>query len=139
MSDDLTTETEPLIDLDALEALAAAVGDRPRVWEWSGRGDEGYPQQVISQGDATLIAECYEGPQHPSTIAAYIAGMNPVTTLELVSEVRKGREASSHFDTLMGFMVRLAEVAGELPPSSLVDGVEDLVDATITKMVTGDV
>ncbi|KQY58342.1 hypothetical protein ASD11_01355 [Aeromicrobium sp. Root495] len=47
-------------------------------------------------------------------------------------------ELEAHFDTLMGFMVKLAEVAGEQPPSTLVDGVEDLVDATITKMVSGD-
>lgn len=137
MTEDQTTENESLIDLDALEALAMAVGDRPRAWEWRGVGDEGYPQQVVSQGNVHLIAECYEGPEHPSTIAEYIAGMDPVTVLELVAEVRRAREASSHFDTLMGFMVKLAEVAGAQPPSSLVDGVEDLVDETITKMVTG--
>lgn len=138
MTEEQTTKNETLIDLDAIEARAKAVGDRPRVWEWIACGDEGYPQQIISQGNAALIAECYEGPDRPSTVAEYIAYMDPVTTLDLVTEARKGREASAHFDTLMGFMVKLAERAGELPPGPLVDDIEDLVDATITKMVAGE-
>ena len=137
MSDDLATETEPLIDLDALERRAMIVsGHLGSATVWMRDPDE--PLKILATDDVTgwdgtLIAETLIAAH-----AEHIAGVDPKTVLELVSEVRKAREASSHFDTLMGFMVRLAEVAGEQPPSSLVDGVEDLVDATITKMVTGE-
>lgn len=67
-------------------------------WEWSGRGEHGYPQQVISQGDAALIAECYEGPDFPSSIAEFIATFDPPTVLNLLDRLTRpapttGREA----------------------------------------------
>lgn len=78
--------SEPLAEIDEarLRAVANAVGDRPRDWEWTGVGEHGYPQQVISQGNVHLIAEVYESPDHPSSIAEYIATFDPKTVLALL-------------------------------------------------------
>jgi hypothetical protein len=77
----------PELDLARLRSIAEAVGDRPRDWEWAG----GYPQQVISQGNVHLIAECYEDPDSPSTVAEYIATFDPRTILALLAEVERLR------------------------------------------------
>lgn len=139
MTEDLTTETEPLLDLDELEHLANAA--RPAAGRWSATQllpeDRTYEHQAQVMRDEGGPGYAFVASDVSADDAKHIAAMDPTTTLELIAEVRKGREASSHFDTLMGFMVQLAEVAGAQPPSSLVDGVEDLVDETITKMVTG--
>lgn len=70
------------LDLVHLRAVAEAVPARR--WEWSGRGANGYPQQVIGQGDASLVAECYESPDHPSAFAEFIATFDPPTVLALL-------------------------------------------------------
>lgn len=71
------------IDTAALRQVAEAVSDRPREWRWSGQ----YPQQIISQGNVVIIAECHESPDHPSRHAEYIATFDPVTILALLDEV----------------------------------------------------
>jgi hypothetical protein len=41
----------------------------------------GYPQQVMEDGAATLVAETYTGPQHPPADADHIAAADPVLML----------------------------------------------------------
>jgi hypothetical protein len=69
-------------DLRAI-AAAAYTGDH-HPWEWTGVGEHGYPQQILQQGDVVLIAECYEGPDHPSSIAEFIATFDPPTVTALL-------------------------------------------------------
>ena len=72
---------------DALRAVAVAADNGGRSWEWKG----GYPQQVIRIGDVMLVAETYEGPDFPSTIAEFIATFDPPTVLALLDEVARLR------------------------------------------------
>lgn len=75
-------------------AEAADNGGRP--WEWSG----GYPQWIIRQGDAVLIAETYEGPDFPSTIAEFIATFDPPTVLGLLDRLAKVRALCDQWDAM---------------------------------------
>ena len=75
------------LDVSAIRQVAEAVGDRPREWRWSGQ----YPQQITSQGNVVIIAECYESPDHPSRHAEYIAMMDPPTTLALLDALDAAR------------------------------------------------
>jgi hypothetical protein len=72
------------LDLSALRAVAEAADKGGRPWEWTG----GYPQHVIRQGDAVLVAETYEGPDFPSTIAEFIATFDPPTVLAMLALLR---------------------------------------------------
>jgi hypothetical protein len=134
MTEEQTPDTEPMLDLDELEKRALLAPSGP----WFHQLALGsFEYRLHDLEGARVLSVEDQTPDAASRAGAHAAGADPTTVLHLIAEVRKGREASSHFDTLMGFMVKLAEVAGAQPPSSLVDGVEDLVDETITKMVTG--
>jgi hypothetical protein len=65
-----------------LRRVAEAADADGREWEWSG----GYPQTVTRIGDAVLIANTFEGPDWPSTIAEFIATFDPPTVLALLAE-----------------------------------------------------
>jgi len=69
--------------LAALRAVVNAVDQRPREWEWEG----GYPQQVISVGNVTHVADVFENPDHPSRYAEYIATFDPATMTALLDLV----------------------------------------------------
>lgn len=91
---------------------------------WVLLGDGSEPWSFAAEIDAIELRKCVD--------ELMPSGLDPVEPLR-----KRVDELNALFDTLMGFMIKLAEKAGELPPSTLVDGVEDLVDATITKMVSG--
>src|ERR1035441_2293123 len=67
--------------------LAEAADADGRPWEWSG----GYPQTVTRTGDAMLIANTFEGPDFPSTIAEFIATFDPPTVLALLRALNEKR------------------------------------------------
>jgi hypothetical protein len=74
-------------------ALAADHGDRPWVWKASeADGSGGYPQQIIRDGDATLVATCYDAPEYPATKAEFIATFDPPTVLRLLASLRATSE-----------------------------------------------
>lgn len=79
-------------DLDHLWLVASAAnrGGADQPWEWTG----GYPQTITRIGDAVLIANTYEGPDFPSTIAEFIATFDPPTVLELLRLASPGEEPS---------------------------------------------
>lgn len=79
--DPLTADERDRLAMVAMAADQDSVG---RPWEWKG----GYPQTVIRIGDAVLIANCFEEPDRPSTIAEFIATFDPPTVLRLLGVVR---------------------------------------------------
>lgn len=105
-------------------ALAVHRADDGAVTGWSLLGDGSEPWSFAPEIDAA---------EYRAQVDALMpSDLDPADPLRA-----RVIELDAHFDTLMSFMVKLAEVAGAQPPSTLVDGVEDLVDETITKMVTG--
>lgn len=90
--------TPERVDVAALRAVVEAA-DPTHSWEWHSVGEHGYPQQVISVGNVNLIAECYEGPDFPSSIAEHIAAFDPPTALALLDEI----------ETLRATVARLGE------------------------------
>jgi hypothetical protein len=74
------------LDLDHLLTVARATATNGQVREWFWQG--GYPQQVLSLGDVTLIAECYENPDMPSTMAEFIATFDPRTVEALIMNLQ---------------------------------------------------
>jgi hypothetical protein len=78
-----TAEFDAPINMDVLRSIAEAADHGGRHWSWTG----GYPQQVIRVGDVMLVAETYEGPDFPSTLAEYIAAFDPPTVLALLDEI----------------------------------------------------
>lgn len=62
--------------------------------------------------------------------AGYFDAKLPDTDVAAELERTKGQ-----LDAFLGFATKLAEVASVQEPSDLVDGVEDLVDEVITKML----
>jgi citrate lyase beta subunit len=83
-------ECAPL-DLDAIEARANAATPGP----WTTRdidAGQGHPPTVITLKGFFTIAPIQSWDQRPEN-AAHIAGMDPTTTLALVTEVRRLRAA----------------------------------------------
>jgi hypothetical protein len=85
------------LDLTALRRVAKAAdrGGRPWVWQASeaeGRG--GYPQHVLRDGDAALICETYDSPDHSAITPEFIATFDPPTVLALLDLARKGLAVS---------------------------------------------
>jgi hypothetical protein len=81
------------LDLDALKAVAEAANGNDgvsRPWTWRG----GYPQSIFRDGDAVLVADCFEGPDHPSVFAEFIATFDPPTVLALIAAAA-GQEGAS--------------------------------------------
>jgi hypothetical protein len=79
------------IDFDRLEKIAEAANSGVRPWVWE-TNEKGYPQQIVRQGDAALIAETYDGPQHPPRNAEFIAAFDPPTVLALIAWARAGQD-----------------------------------------------
>lgn len=71
---------------EELRAAAKAMRERaegcePRRWHWNAPRDKRYPQQVRSDGNVTLIAECYIDPGHRPYEAEHIASWHPLVAL----------------------------------------------------------
>ena len=79
------------LDFDKLQEIAEAANSGVRPWEWRTNA-KGYPQQIIRQGDAALIAETYDGPQHAPRNAEFIAAFDPPTVLALLAWARSGQD-----------------------------------------------
>lgn len=45
----------------------------------------GYPQRIAEDGTVTLVADAFEGPQHPQSIAPFITSMDPAFGLHLAA------------------------------------------------------
>jgi hypothetical protein len=73
------------IDFEPLRRVAEAADKGGRPWVWNG----GYPQTVIREGDAVLIANTYEEPDHPSTTAEFISTFDPPTVLMLLDRASR--------------------------------------------------
>ena len=87
----MTTTTT--LDLDVIKARADAVPKGP----WVIEGD--YPQSVTN-AEALVIAECFEGPQWPPSIAEFIAHAREDVPA-LVAEVERLRTALANRDLLL--------------------------------------
>lgn len=70
----------PSIDHLFMVASAANSEGMNRPWEWGGD----YPQVISRQGDAVLIANTYDSPDHPARMAEFIATFDPPTVLALL-------------------------------------------------------
>lgn len=71
-----------------LERIALAADREDRRWAWKASeadGSGGYPQQIMRDGDATLIATCYDAPEYPATKAEFISTFDPPTVLRLLA------------------------------------------------------
>lgn len=71
-----------------LEAVALAADHEDRPWSWKASeadGSGGYPQQIVRDGDAALIATCYDAPEFAATKAEFIATFDPPTVLRLLA------------------------------------------------------
>ncbi|MGH3377913.1 MAG: hypothetical protein ACRDP6_24585 [Actinoallomurus sp.] len=77
--------------LTEIEALVSAVPKAP----WVIEGD--YPQR-ITNAEALVIAECFEGPQFPPSIAEFIAHAR-TDVPALLAEVKRLREQMSGWST----------------------------------------
>ena len=90
------TDTDyPALAAELREIAEAANPDHGRPWEW---GND-YPQRITRQGDAVIVADCFESPDHPSVFAEYIATFDPPTVLALLD----------HLDALTAERDRLRE------------------------------
>jgi hypothetical protein len=58
-----------------------AGGCEPRRWHWTALGEKRYPQQVRSDGNVAIIAECYIDPVHRPYEAEHIASWHPLVAL----------------------------------------------------------
>jgi chromosome condensin MukBEF complex kleisin-like MukF subunit len=67
---------------DELKQIAESANHGGREWYWRG----GYPQAIFREGDAVLVAECFENPDFPSRMAEFIATFDPPTVLKLLLE-----------------------------------------------------
>lgn len=57
---------------------------------WAIRTNEkGYPQTILREGDVVLVAECFEGPEHPPVFAEHIVTSHPRAVLDLIEYVRE--------------------------------------------------
>jgi hypothetical protein len=64
----------------ALARLSGTNVDRP--WEWRG----GYPQHVFAVGSVVEVAEVFENPDFPSSLAEFIAACDPPTIRMLLEK-----------------------------------------------------
>ena len=72
----------------AAEALnVAAVGAKnSAAGRWYVRTPGGgYPQSIADNASAVLVADAFEGPQHPQTTAPFIASMDPTFAFKLAT------------------------------------------------------
>lgn len=58
-----------------------AEGCGQRRWHWEAPGEKRYPQRVSSDGNVTLIAECFTDPGHRPFEAEHIASWHPLVAL----------------------------------------------------------
>jgi len=68
----------------AAEKLRTLAEDAPKSasGRWYVRTPQGeYPQTVYDNASAILVAETFEGPQHPQSTAPFIAAMDPTVAL----------------------------------------------------------
>lgn len=70
--------------LDRQQAVAEAAMEG-REWVMT-LGAGGYPQSVLTLGNVTLVAECYEGPEHPPVLATFISTFDPPTVMALLAD-----------------------------------------------------
>lgn len=74
------TETPAETLRRAAEALnVAALGAKTsESGRWYVRTERGhYPQSIADNASAVIVADTFEGPQHPQTVAPFIASMDP--------------------------------------------------------------
>ncbi|HEX5569291.1 MAG TPA: hypothetical protein VFY14_20635 [Streptomyces sp.] len=61
---------------DKLRALVQALGDNRGPWHIV-KTERGYPQPIGNMGVPYVVADCFEEPTKPLTIAPYIVAMHP--------------------------------------------------------------
>jgi hypothetical protein len=57
-----------------------AEGCEPRRWPWEALGEKKYPQRITSDGNVSLIVECFIDPGHRPYEAEHIASWHPLVT-----------------------------------------------------------
>lgn len=81
--------------IDAMLAAAEAAstnsdgGGYYRRWLLCTHRRDLYPQTIEREGDVVLVAECFEGPEHPPVFANHICESDPISVRELVLYVRE--------------------------------------------------
>lgn len=83
------------VDLDRLEWIARAADSYAFDHRWVRMdGAKPYPQRIVVEGLAALVAECFEDPDHRASFADHICAFDPPTCLALIARIR-ALEASS--------------------------------------------
>jgi hypothetical protein len=76
-------------EVESLWRIAWAADRGSRAWSWHPSHNPARPgvQTVDREGDACLIANCYDEPDERMCTAEYIAAFDPPTVLRLLKEV----------------------------------------------------
>lgn len=76
-----------------LRQLVTDLGDCRGPWYVVNRDQRPYPQRIDNIGVPYVVAETYTGPEHPPTIADYIATMHPGVGKALVDLLDQAAES----------------------------------------------
>lgn len=111
--------------VDELRQAAALMRERAggcesRRWHWEALGEKRYPQRITSEGNVSLIAECFIDPSHRPFEAEHIASWNPIVALavaDLLEESARYYEevAAEHGEPGAAFVA--GESGGDTDPA----------------------